>query len=255
MSPLHAAFAHPAFAPYRHRLRTDALPDLGMLNAWAREEALALPGGRALRFAEAAGHGALAFETRVANDGVIGVRPGSLHDILNALAWLAFPRAKAALNARHVGDPRSDTPSGRSPVRDAATLVDESGLILACAEGALVALLRAHAWRALFIARRDDVAWSMRPLVIGHGLLAKLVAPFRAITARTLVVALDPATLPDGQRGTNAIDAAAARAIAGAAFAVANLPPLPVAALPGWDGERLGEGLFTDRAVFRPRRD
>jgi hypothetical protein len=29
--------------------------------------------------------------------------------------------------------------------------------------------------------------------------------------------------------------------------------PLPVAALTGWDAEHLGERLFDDGAVFRPR--
>lgn len=254
MAPGNAGFAHPAFAPFRHRLPTGALPDVALLNAWAREQALALPGGRELRFADAAGGGAVAFEAAVALDGVIGVRRNNLHDVLNALAWLAFPQAKAALNARHVGDSAGTTPNRRSRSRDAATLCDESGLLLVCSEEPLVQLLRAHAWRELFVTRRDAVVRSMRPLVIGHGLLAKLALPFRAITARTLIIAIDATRLPEGAAGMAMVDAAAARAIAGPAFAVERLPPLPVAALPGWDAEQLGEQLFDDRAVFRPLR-
>ena len=254
MAPGNAAFAHPAFAPFRHRLPAGALPDVALLNAWAREQALALPGGRELRFADAAGGGAVAFEAAVALDGVIGVRRDSLHDVLNALVWLAFPLAKSALNALHMGDAAGTTPNRRSRSRDAATLLDESGLLLVCAEDSLVQMLRAHDWRELFVARRDAVARAMRPLVVGHGLLEKLASPFRAITARTLILAIDAARLPEGAAGMAIVDAAAARAIADPAFTVERLPPLPVAALPGWDGEHLGERLFDDSAVFRPLR-
>ena len=246
-----AAFAHPAFAPYRWRLEANVLPTVEVLDAWARQAALALPDGRALRFVEGRAGGALAYESAIAA-GQIRVRRDSLHDVLNALVWLAFPRTKAALNARHVGDRASATPNARSRARDAATLLDESGMILACANGDLVTLLREHAWRELFVARAEAVARDMRPLVIGHGLLAKLVAPYRAITSRTLVVAIDPATLAEGDAGQAVLDAATAEAIADPAWVPERLLALPVAALPGWDREKLGERLFDDVRVFRP---
>ncbi len=92
----------------------------------------------------------------------------------------------------------------------------------------------------------------MRPFAIGHGMLVKLLAPFRAITARTLILPIDPATLPEDAAGQARVDEAAARAIGDAALRPELLPPLPVAALPGWDREDLGERLFDDLSVFRP---
>jgi len=228
------------------------VPDLAQLNAWAEDARLALPCGSSLRFAEAAPGGALAYEQAVARDGIVGVRRNSLHDALNALVWLAFPRMKAALNARHVRDGAGAAPNARSRARDAATLLDESGLVLVCADSDLVRLLRDHAWRELFCARHAEVTRATCPFAVGHGLLAKLRAPYRAITAKTLIVALDPATLPAGGVGRAIVDAAAARAIAGPAFRPEWLLPLPVSALPGWDTEGLGERLFEDPAVFRP---
>jgi hypothetical protein len=147
--------------------------------------------------------------------------------------------------------------NARSRARDAATLLDESGLLLACTDPALEALLRAHAWRELFWTRRDDVAAAFRPLVLGHGLAVKLLSPYRALTAHVLVLnlpraRLDPAS-PHGDAETAAIlDADASAIIASAGFGRDLLAPLPVAALPGWDTENLDERLFDDLSVFRP---
>ena len=228
------------------------LPDLAQLNAWALEARLALPDGKPLRFDRAAPGGALAYESAVAHDGIVRIRRDSWHDALNALAWLAFPKTKAALNARHLRDRAITTPNTRTRGRDAATLLDESGLVLLCADPDLAQLLRERAWHSLFGSRRDTVALAMRPFAIGHGMLVKLRAPFRAITARTLILSIDPATLPEDAAGQARVDEAAARAIADAGLRPELLPPLPVAALPGWDREDLGERLFDDLSVFRP---
>jgi hypothetical protein len=199
---------------------------------------------------------ALAYERRIATTGEVATRPGNLHDACNALAWLAFPMTKAALNAIHTAATVADTGNGRDRRRDAATLLDESGMIVACADAELHELWRTHQWRAAFWDRRVAVAERMRAVVIGHGLLAKLAAPFRGITARVLVLALDGAALPaDPALVAPVLDAAAAAAIdAGRlAFAPEELLALPIAALPGWDMEASGARLFDDTAVFRPR--
>ena len=242
---------HPAFAPYRHWWDGGALPDLAALNAAARERAIAAATGAAIRFVDERARGALAYERAVAERGTVAMRAGSPHDVFNALAWLAFPRTKAALNARHVAEGPGTGANGRSRARDAATLLDESGIVLACADDGLVALLRARAWRPLFVDRHDDVRRAMRPVVIGHGLLVKLQHPYRAATAHALIVRVDCSIVADETAGAAAVDAAAAAAVAEAALTPAQLMPVPVAAFPGWDSEGLGERLFDDRSVFR----
>ncbi len=252
---------HPAFAPFArwHSPRSACpLPGLAVLNRWARAAALELPDGRPLAFvaAPAAPLSALEYERRIAATGEIVTRADDLHDLCNALAWLGFPRTKAALNAIHVAAPETASGNRRDRTRDAATLLDESGMLAACADASLVGLWRAHRWREAFGDRRDDVRSTLAVVAIGHGLLAKLVAPFRAITAKVLVLPLVAQTLPE-EAGARAavLDAAAAASLAarGAAFSPADLLPLPVAALPGWDAEMRGDRLFDDAAVFRPR--
>jgi hypothetical protein len=234
------------------------VPEPASFSGWARASGVTLPDERALSFPPSPSFrmSALAYERRIAATGQVPTRPGSLHDACNALAWLAFPQTKAALNAIHAASAGSHSANRRDRRRDAATLLDESGMIVACGVPALVALWRAREWRAAFWDRRRDVAAHLRAVVIGHGLLAKLVAPFRAITARVLLLPLDGAALPAAPSPlAGVLDRAAAAWIESraAAFAPEDLLALPVAALPGWDTEGLGARLFDDTAVFRPR--
>jgi hypothetical protein len=241
---------HPAFAPYACWL--DAFggfgeaPDIALINRVAITSHLSLPDGTALRFEAAPAHrsAALAYEKRIAADGVIEFRAGHWHDFANALVWLAFPLTKAALNAVHLREGRGTTANGRSRARDAATLVDEAGLIFSCADAELIALLRSWRWHALFWAQRDAVARCVRAIVIGHGLLERLRTPYRALTAQALIV----------DAGADDVDAIAAAAIRAPDFGPHRLTPLPIAALPGWDTEKIGERLFEDADVFRIKR-
>lgn len=250
-----AAFAHPAFAPYGRWLRDGTWPDLATLNREAQACAIASARGMPIRFAPedpgAPHRSALAYERAVAETGRVAMRRDAPHDVANALVWLAFPQMKAACNARHVAEGAGAAPNARSAARDAVTLLDESGLVLACTDATLVALLRARAWRTLFVERRADVATAMRPVVVGHGLLAKLLQPYRAATAHVLVVPVAAAALPADGTADAGIDTAVARLVGDPHFGPASLTPLPVAALPGWDCEGLGERLFDDRSVFR----
>jgi hypothetical protein len=244
--------AHPALATFARWCEGGRLPDRAALGQFAARSALALPDGRALRFVAASGPaGALAYEQRVADRGEIALRENSMHDTFNALCWLALPQTKAALNAVHVQQGVAATPNGRDRRRDAATLLDESGLLVACSAPELVALLRARAWRALFWDRRDEVAARMHPIAVGHGLCAQCASgrPHRGLTAHTLVIDLPAAS---GGGTVARIDAAGAARVARADFAPEILLPLPIAALPGWDREALGARLFDDLSVFRP---
>jgi len=243
---------HPAFAPWRHRL-VDGMPQLAQLDRWACDGALALDNGMPLRFVASARSSAQAYERAIAERGEVGIRPGNWHDAFNALVWLALPRTKCALNARHVaGSAGALALHARTRVGDAATLLDESGLLLACADDALIDLLRRHAWRELFVDARLRVEAGFVPLIVGHGLLDKLRAPFRGITAQVLVVPRGTATASLDAPTIAALDAAAAACIHAPLWQPAMLTPLPLAGLPGWDIEALGPRLFDDVSVFRP---
>lgn len=216
-------WTRPWFAPYQGV----AAPVLARLSAGQPVHAAL---GHA-RF-EPAGSLSTGYEQHVAATGRVPTR-NNAHDLFNGLVWLRCPGFKAALNAAHLAAPPAP-PGRRGPVRDALTLLDESGLLLA-APASLQAALRAQDWQAAFVAHR--ALWrEARALVVGHALLEKLLAPRAALCARVLFV-----------------DDIEAPAVSGA-LSPADLPPLPVLGIPGWWPPNEVEGFYGDAQVFRPKR-
>ena len=122
-----------------------------------------------------------AYEAHIASTGCVPTRH-NLHDFFNGSMWFAFPRIKAALNARQSAaiDVLGVGPT-RGGVRDTLTLFDENALLFACADPTLSAALRGFDWQTLMVAQRD--AWGARCEVrcFGHALLEKLIAPFQGL--------------------------------------------------------------------------
>ena len=80
------------------------------------------------------------YEVRIATRREVPTRPDSAHDLLNALAWAAFPRAKWALSCRLAGAQRERLagapvawrlPGTRSRAHDRLALLDEGGILTA----------------------------------------------------------------------------------------------------------------------------
>lgn len=214
--------------------------------------------GAPIRFLEQATTGSAAgYEAQIFATGTVPTRRGDSHDAFNALCWLAFPEFKRACNALHVRElarPASSPDAvRRGSLRDMVTLLDESGVIVLCADPALSDLLVRHEWKALFHGRRCDVARSMRFWVCGHALYQKLLDPYPAITGRALMVPVPGAVLT-GQFAAQrqCADEAAARLLRSAG-ASAHTAPLPLAGIPGWYPGNDVADFYDDVSVFRPR--
>lgn len=164
------------------------------------------------------------------------------HDLFNGLQWLARPVLKRRLNALQAADMAArGIGATRGPLRDALTLFDENGALLA-APPALAAALRQRDWVALFGRLRPQ--WAQARLhIVGHALLEQLqAAPRKGLSAHVLVWD-DP--LAD--------TAARAAAMAPDDWAAKPFCPLPVLGVPGWWPAQ-DAGFYADAAVFRPPR-
>lgn len=213
----------PWFAPYREV----AAPVFQRLDEGALvHAALGHP-----RF-EPDGPRATGYEQHVATTGRVPTRHNA-HDLFNGLVWLRCPAFKAALNQAHLHAPPAP-PGQRGPLRDALTLLDESGLLLA-APPPLRQALQARDWPALFFTHR--ALWQQaRLLVVGHALLEKLLTPRKPLCARVLFVDdVEAPALPQD-------------------LAPAALPPLPVLGIPGWWAPNASQGFYADDHVFRQPR-
>ena len=179
------------------------------------------------------------YEIRVFETGRVETRPDNLHDFFNALAWLAFPRTKARLNALHAAEiPRERGHRGR--LRDLLTIFDEGGAIVHCDDEALLSLLMNFQWKALFWENRARVLASMRIVVFGHAVMEKALEPWPGIACKALIA-------PKGSDTDGLAQAWLARLAPGAT--PRDLPALPVFGYPGWLPQ--DEAFYDDERYFR----
>jgi len=244
------------FAPLRHeveRLAPDRWPSHADLTALAA--GVATSRGEPLHFVMPRGHTDRErryYELHIAQTGEVETRPGNWHDLFNALAWIAFPRAKAAINAQHAAilDERGEEEAKRrSPERDALTLFDEGGVLVASSDPALHQLIVDFRWKELFWHRRAELEAKMRFVAFGHSLFEKMIDPHLGIVAKTIFVPLEAGFDPD--------------ALLAAHFATRSnfvspkrMAPMPVLGVPGWHAGTDTEAFYVDADHFRgPRPD
>ena len=253
------ALLHPAFDPLRPWLsHLGERPGFIELNALA-VDAVAGPAtsnGQPIVFCEppavVSGH----YEQKIFFTGRVDTRPDNQHDLFNALAWLAFPRTKAAINARHV-ERIAVEGSVRGPLRDLLTLADEGGVIVACSDRSvkeIETLIRGFRWQELFWERRAQVLEETRFVLMGHNAYEKALAPYPGITCKALFVAT-PRELLGGPCDTlvRCLDGRAAAWIQSLPDSAAprKMAPLPVFGYPGWLAQSADAEFYRDRRWFR----
>lgn len=250
--------------PALRRLGAEFFPALDELNALLDGQAeIALQSGKPLRFV-AQGLGKLAFEAqyepRCYLSGEVQTRANNLHDLFNALVWLIFPRSKAAINARHyraLTDASSPLATQRGSVRDMATLFDESGVIVACADVELSGLMADFKWKELFWSHREDVNAAMGFYIFGHGLHEKAMQPYVGMTGQGLVlqVAAEFFDWPLPQRVRHLDERVAAYLNdPSKCLDTRELTPVPLLGIPGWSADNEQEAYYDNRDYFRPGR-
>ena len=215
---------------------------LEQLNALAEETGLRTASGRPVRFVPPSPSDPY-YEIQVYETGRVHTRQGNRHDLFNALAWLAFPRTKAALNALHAAQiPLERGRRGRS--RDLLTIFDEGGAIAACEDPLLENLIREFRWQELFWDNRERLKQELRILVVGHAVLEKALEPFPGITCKVVFAARDR---PADDQAADWLMAHAPRGTP------RDLAPLPVFGYPGWFPGNDRPEFYADARVFRAR--
>ncbi|WP_374350844.1 DUF3025 domain-containing protein [Chitinimonas sp.] len=209
--------------------------------------------GAPIRFVVPADNDAQGYEPRIADTGEVATRPNNWHDCFNALVWLSWPRSKAALNALHMREISLQTGPQRSRARDAATLLDESGLILAHSHDDVLDALYARDWSTLFVEQRGAWGTRRKPLVFGHAVLEKALSPYIGMVAKVVPLAVPASWFALGEAEQLAhLDEALAKNIAhGALSTPASLPPMPLLGIPGW-WPRQDAQFYADQHHFRP---
>ncbi len=266
----------PLFAPLHAWLaRMDAarFPGLAEYNALLAglQPPIAVHSGKPLRFV-AQETGKLPFEgqyePRCYLRGEVQTRENNWHDLFNALVWLVFPHSKAAINTCHYRSLTApegqkqpgEATSQRGPGRDMLTLLDESGVLVPCADAELAGLLRDFHWKELFWHNRERLAGAMGFYLYGHGLYEKALRPYIGMTGQGLILTVESGFFgwPLARRLAH-LDEALARYLAGEgdtpeALSPRKLTPVPLLGVPGWSEESAREIFYADSGYFRPGR-
>jgi len=257
------------FAPLHptiHAIHGDGFPSLNECNRLLgeRPQLIKVSSRIDLRFVEQE-YGKLPFEAqyepRCYLKGEVPTRTNNWHDLLNALVWLTFPKAKAAINARHYAaltvHNNHDGGSERGSVRDAITLLDESGVVVPYADTELASLLRDFQWKTLFWNHRNNVKFSMGFYLFGHGLYEKALSPYVGMTGqgRVLPVEQEFFTWPIEKRLAH-LDGLLADYLtdSGSLRSTHDLSPVPLLGIPGWTDENRVATYYDNTHYFRSGR-
>jgi hypothetical protein len=252
----------PIFAPVSlllERLPRDRWPSRDELTVLAH--GISTGSGAPLSFVVPRGNGDPPrpyYELYIAKAGCVETRAENWHDLFNALAWIAYPKAKVAINAQHVAIIEAGGAAEarrRSPARDALTLFDEGGVAVASADPELTRLMLGHEWKVLFWERRAELLRSMAFFAFGHSLFEKGLAPFIGIVAKVVVFDVDHGFLAlDAESQRREIDGRLAEHFSERANfeSPRAMPVLPVLGIPGWHALTSEESFYDDRSHFRP---
>jgi len=230
-----AGLAHPIFDSVRRWVdRIGHAPSLDLLNALSKEQDLKTESGEPIHFVPPSPSDPY-YEVHLYETGRVQTRSDNKHDLFNALAWLAFPKTKARINAMHAAEiPRENGKRGR--LRDMLTIFDEGGAIVS-GDAASELLIRNARWQDLFLRHHQD----FRVTVVGHAVLEQALDPHPGITCKVLFA--------DPKRD---LDEQAANWLATNGKSPRDLAPLPVLGYPGWFPGSGQAAFYSDERYFRP---
>lgn len=197
------------------------------------------------------------YEARIYLTGEVQTRIHNWHDLFNALVWITFPNTKAELNQLHyqaLTQEWQDRERRRGSLRDAATLFDESGVVVVCNDNNLIKLLEDFDWKSLFWTQREALKKRMKFFIFGHGLYEKALNPYVGMTGKGAVFSVDADFFNQSLAVQLAsIDRILANFIRQQLTATSDLRPIPVLGYPGWSPDNKNEAYYDNRDYFRPR--
>ena len=200
------------------------------------------------------------YELHIAQTGEVETRAESWHDLFNALVWIAYPQAKAAINAQHAAileERGEEEARRRGPERDALTLFDEGGVIVASAAPQLLRLIVDFEWKELFWSRRAELESRVRFLGFGHAMFEQALEPYVGMVAKTIFVPVDELffMLPAESQVAQADALLAAHFSDRARFRSPKMmAPMPVLGVPGWHPDTSREDYYDDPVHFRGKK-
>ncbi len=195
------------------------------------------------------------YESRIFLTGQVQTRSQNWHDFFNALVWQIFPRAKSALNQLHFQAQITESLNQvgrRGILRDAATLFDESGVVVVSSQKKLIELLKNFEWKQLFWRERQAVLSSMRFFIFGHALCEKALNPYIGMTGKGIIFNSDETFFEQTMLDQlQSIDQMLEPFLLQTLSSSADLTPVPLLGYPGWTDGNGDEAYYENKQYFR----
>ncbi|WP_440055945.1 DUF3025 domain-containing protein [Pseudoalteromonas sp. T1lg65] len=186
----------------------------------------------------------------------IPTREQNWHDFFGAMIWCLFPKTKALLNALHMQEINQHGLLERTKMRNALTLFDECGLVLAITDKQWQSALRNHQWKAVFYQHADCWQDQLKPFIFGHANYEMLTRPFIGLTAKVVCVVVGDAFMQNSlEKQYQELDSKLVTLIKnGLLDDNTQMSPLPLLGIPGWYEGVQDDSFYSNTDYFRPKR-
>ncbi len=197
------------------------------------------------------------YEPRTYLCGELQTRTHNWHDLFNALVWITFPHSKAQLNTLHyhaLKIAEKQRQSNRGRLRDAITLLDESGVLVTSSHKNLTRLLKNFEWKTLFWENRSDLLQHMKFFLFGHSLYEKALSPYVGMTGKGLIFDVEPSFYQqDLVSQITSLDDKLLRLLSTKSITSTDLTPIPLLGYPDWSSDNANAAYYDNSSYFRPR--
>ncbi|ASM50063.1 hypothetical protein PESP_a2040 [Pseudoalteromonas espejiana DSM 9414] len=197
------------------------------------------------------------YEQVIFETGVVPTRAENWHDLFGGFIWCLFPKTKALINERHVQEIAQHGLKQRTKHRNALTLFDECGVVLAISNTQWQEWLRDHQWKTAFVENKGQWGKTIKPFMFGHANYEMLTKPYIGLTGKALFICVpDEIFCKDLVTQYKYLDQVLYEKIKIDNCLADNkkLSPLPLLGVPGWHDENLDEAFYDNTDYFRPKR-
>ncbi|WP_372761099.1 DUF3025 domain-containing protein [Pseudoalteromonas sp.] len=197
------------------------------------------------------------YEQVIYETGDVPTREKNWHDLFGGFIWCMFPKTKALINQRHVEEIAKHGLKQRTKHRNALTLFDECGVVLAISDTQWQQWLREHQWQTAFVEHRAQWGKTIAPFMFGHANYEMLTKPYIGLTGKALFVPVpDDIFCKDLACQYQYLDKTLYEMIKNEDCLADNkqLSPLPLLGVPGWHDANNDATFYDNTDYFRPKR-
>jgi len=197
----------------------------------------------------------LYYEERIYLEAQVPTRPCSWHDFFNAIIYILFPKLKQEINRLHYQDIVSSGKIKRTKCRNALTLLDECGVIIAYSDERLITPLTEQFWQQAFVDNRQVWGQHIEGFIIGHANYEKALAPYIGFTAKALYIKVAPDFFDlDKLSQYRQLDHLIVQDLEQLMVDNRHLYPLPILGIPHWWADNTNPTFYDNLDYFRPKR-